>query len=71
MSAPRKTEIVDAETLSAGARVLAPNGVIWLVSGEPEEDGELITLRMTPADANAPAAARTVHRTTKYEVLCA
>lgn len=65
-----KTEIVDTETLSAGERILAPNGKIWRVIGEPEEDGELVTLTLAVEGEDSPERTRTVHRTTKYEVIC-
>lgn len=66
------TEIVDAESLSSGARILAPSGKVWLVLGEPDEDTEReqITMRLTVVGENAPEVKRTVHRTTKYAVLC-
>jgi hypothetical protein len=68
----RKTEIVDAESLSSGERIVAPDGRTWLVLGEPEEQegGELITLRLTVEGESAPEVKRTVTRTTKYEVIC-
>lgn len=70
MGRPPKTEIVDAETLSSGERILAPNGRIWLVLGEPEEQGEQVTLRLTVEGESAPERKRTVNRLTKYEVIC-
>jgi folate-binding Fe-S cluster repair protein YgfZ len=72
-----RTEIVDAESLSDGERILAPNGKTWRVIGEPEEAGELITITLAREDEEAPKhlqatlGTRTVHRTTKYEVFCA
>lgn len=69
----RKTEIVDAESLSAGERILAPNGKVWRVIGEPSTEGayeELVTLTLTVEGEDGPERTRTVNRTTKYEVIC-